>query len=100
RSRKRSFRSTSSLSFDILDNFVLTSAGSVFARKTLIETGRISALLPLDESAKSVVTPRWDRNSRTLYVGDDVVKRFHVPAGNQDVILTAFQEEGWPSCID
>jgi hypothetical protein len=29
-----------------------------------------------------------------------VVKEFKLPAPNQETILTAFQEEGWPPRID
>ena len=28
------------------------------------------------------------------------MKRFRVPAANQEIILAAFQEEGWPEFID
>ena len=29
-----------------------------------------------------------------------MVKRFRVPAENQEAVLSAFQEEGWPFCVD
>jgi hypothetical protein len=45
-------------------------------------------------------SPRWDANTRTLFCGDGVVKRFKLPAANQELILTAFEEEGWPPRID
>jgi len=35
-----------------------------------------------------------------LSLGDRIVKQFHVPASNQEVILNTFQEEGWPRHID
>jgi hypothetical protein len=35
-----------------------------------------------------------------LRVGDFLVKKFRVPAGNQELVLSAFEEEGWPSYID
>lgn len=44
--------------------------------------------------------PRWDAGRRELLVGDTVVKRFRVPAANQELVLQAFEEDGWPSCID
>ena len=33
-------------------------------------------------------------------MGEVVVKRFRWPAENQEQVLDAFQEEGWPSRID
>ena len=37
---------------------------------------------------------------RELTLDDRVVKRFQEPAYIQDLILAAFQEEGWPPVID
>jgi len=44
--------------------------------------------------------PFWDSERRELRLGDIVVKRFRQPARNQEIILAAFQEEGWPPHID
>jgi hypothetical protein len=44
--------------------------------------------------------PRWDKLLRELWVGPVLVKQFRVPASNQDRILTAFQEQGWPPAIE
>jgi len=44
--------------------------------------------------------PRWDRKSRVLRVGSRVVKRYRLPSPNQERILAAFEEEGWPASID
>ena len=33
-------------------------------------------------------------------VGEHVVKQFRVPSPNQEAILDAFQEEGWPTFVD
>jgi hypothetical protein len=35
-----------------------------------------------------------------LRVGEVVVKQFKVPAANQERILAAFEEDGWPIRID
>ena len=40
--------------------------------------------------------PVWDKKRRELRLGDVIVKRFKWPATNQERILQAFQEEGWP----
>jgi hypothetical protein len=50
--------------------------------------------LPLD------VKPTWNARSRELRVGELLVKKFRVPAGNQELVLSAFEEEGWPAYID
>ncbi len=44
--------------------------------------------------------PNWDSDSRTFLVGQHVIKRFRVPSPNQEAVLEAFQEEGWPMSID
>lgn len=44
--------------------------------------------------------PAWDKNLRELRFGKQVVKRFRVPAENQEIILAVFEEEGWPESID
>ena len=48
----------------------------------------------------SELRPRWNRHDRELYFGDQLVKKFSVPAKNQELVLTAFEEEGWPQHID
>lgn len=45
-------------------------------------------------------TPEWDASHRELRYQGQVIKHFRVPAKNQELILTAFQEDGWPHCID
>jgi hypothetical protein len=44
--------------------------------------------------------PEWDPNHRELLFRGQLVKRFRVPAPNQELILAAFEEEGWPQFID
>jgi hypothetical protein len=46
------------------------------------------------------VVPHWDATQRELAVDGQVVKQYHVPARNQERVLAAFQEEGWPDRID
>jgi hypothetical protein len=43
--------------------------------------------------------PSWDGALRQLRWGGLLVKRFRVPAMNQEAILAALEEEGWPPHI-
>ena len=44
--------------------------------------------------------PHWDHDCRELRFGSYLVKQFKVPAENQELILSAFEEEGWPPHLD
>ena len=44
-------------------------------------------------------TPVWDSGRRELRLGDRLVKLFRWPAQNQEAILNAFQQQGWPARI-
>ena len=46
------------------------------------------------------LVPVWDTKRRELRFGNVIVKRFKWPAANQEQVLQAFQEEGWPAKID
>ena len=52
-----------------------------------------------DASACSL-QPLWDRDARELRVGDVVIKRFKWPAENQERVLDAFEDNGWPPRIE
>jgi hypothetical protein len=98
----RTFHRTGTLTFTKRTCFVLTKAGAALAR-TRCES---PAPAPLDkpETPPSAVAgppvPKWDMERQELRVGALVVKQFKVPAPNQEIILAAFQEEGWPPRID
>ena len=87
--------------------FVLTPHGRRFVECLLqrsaadclpLETEPVVASLFPAVSAAPV--PCWDGQRRELSVGQTVVKRFAVPAENQERILSAFQEEAWPVHLD
>ena len=44
--------------------------------------------------------PRWDFQLRELTIRGELVKRFKNPAPCQELVLAAFEEEGWPPRID
>ena len=47
-------------------------------------------------SSAAQLIPRWDEVRRELAVDGQIVKRFRLPAPNQEAVLAAFEEEGWP----
>src|SRR5262249_31861554 len=76
--------------------FVLTAAGATLAKAVPGVSG--PAVDDRPQAAKLV--PRWDGERRELWVGNVLVKRFTQPADNQELLLAAFEEEGWPPCLD
>ncbi|MFN0053552.1 MAG: hypothetical protein ACKV0T_15340 [Planctomycetales bacterium] len=120
--RRRRFREVKSLAVTDHACFVLTDDGYQYACESAdrpIGTPKIIALASL-KSCESVIqetagencvsrqgqtpqadcTPTWDSTLHELRVGDSLVKRFSHPAPSQELILTVFQEEGWPPAID
>jgi hypothetical protein len=112
---RRSFRSTKGLRFLKRTGFVLTPLGVEAARAVAVgefepitraEEGLENDAADASISAKpdatpaSRVVPLWDADLQELRVNGLIVKQFKVPAPNQEMVLAAFQEEGWPARID
>jgi hypothetical protein len=124
--RHRVFRSMGRLNFCKRTCFILTEEGAEFALRV---TGRATSesghwhsaslnghaggtnghAVPVRTELPAVVIqspalpglrPLWDRDRQELRVGTEIVKQFKVPAPNQETVLAAFQEEGWPHRID
>jgi hypothetical protein len=102
---ERSFHPVASLAFTDKTCFILTTTGVSIARQiapAASEPGR----LPAEESRQNVletnrpVVPQWDSGRRELRWASQLVKRYRLPAPNQEAILAAFEEEGWPPRID
>lgn len=74
--------------------FVITPQGIKFRR----ELDDFEVLTTPHDGESPV--PVWDSVRHELRVRNLLIKRFKVPAGNQEAILGAFQEEGWPARID
>lgn len=58
---------------------------------------------PADDPVSETETelkPRWDTVRHELRLGKVLVKKFKWRAANQEAILNAFQEDGWPAHID
>jgi hypothetical protein len=95
---RRRFRPVRSFAFLPGTCFVLTPAGEARLRAAQSETQRVpgaSPRLPLVAEEQ----PRWLPHTRTVFLGHRLVKQFRVPAANQEQVLNAFQEEGWPDRI-
>jgi hypothetical protein len=86
-------------------SLLLTEAGVELARqlgRTASERSSGFDALPylIGAGARTVRTPHWNAILRKLYLGDALVRQYPVAAPNQESVLTAFQEEGWPPRID
>jgi hypothetical protein len=103
----RSFRVFTTLKFQAASCFALTEEGVSVARHWTEFKPIKSDAAPVSSKPSSKLctaeldfAPCWDAASRELRVGASVVKRFRVPAPNQEVVLAAFEEEEWPGRID
>lgn len=107
----RSFHKSHGLTFSKRSCFVITDAGVFAARNREVTqlpdsplavcetTSPPSGRAQLSTSARRVV-PCWDPDLQELRCNGLIVKQYKVPAPNQEMILAAFQEEGWPARID
>jgi hypothetical protein len=83
---------------------ILTATSHVPSRSILYSENGASSLKPIEnghvEISLAAQQPRWDRERKELYYRGSIVKQFKWPAANQETILMAFEEEGWPKRID
>jgi hypothetical protein len=103
----RQFNPTGDLHFTRQTCFVLTqNAISTIARRSDVLDTRDTNTPPiirLSDACQHVDigrVPSWDAKQRVLSLDGLVVKRFTWHAPNQEMILSVFQEEGWPTRID
>lgn len=117
----RSFRRSSGYFFNKDTCLILTPSGAALAehvfRKTAQspkatlsvlaavagETGTRAnapqAAYETNPRATSALKPCWHATRRELSLAGLIVKRFRVPARNQETILSVFEEEGWAEHI-
>jgi len=88
KSSKKTFRRSVAFGISAETCIVLTDAGADWLRA-----------LPPSGQSNRVEKPHWETGRRELLVGAHVVKRFRQPAPSQELILMAFEEEGWPVSI-
>jgi hypothetical protein len=120
----RMFRHWHNLCFQRRTCFVLTATGSQLAKSleasmpVLLPAAGLLPHSPVDEAAEILgnvmaaktlacgkaaeksATPSWDGVRKVLQFDGRLVKQFKVPSPNQEAILAAFHEEGWPPAID
>ena len=117
----RSFHRSNGYFFNNHTCLILTPSGAALAEHVFRETARspratLSALAAVagetaalanarqaayqtNTLARSALKPRWDATRRELSLTGVIVKRFRVPARNQETILSVFEEEGWAEHI-
>ncbi|MBC8872913.1 MAG: hypothetical protein H8E44_26050 [Planctomycetes bacterium] len=103
----REFRATGDLTFTERTCFVLTSNGVAAARQgcdVRSDHGTPCPFMlrvpdPPDVAAEPSL-PKWDAEKRVLCFDGRIVKRFKWHAMNQETVLAAFEEDGWPVRID
>lgn len=74
-----------------------TAAGPAVVSSQVSPQSHVAVSTPHSSVA---LTPIWDQARRELWFDGHLIKRFRQPSPNQETILAAFQEEGWPSSID
>jgi hypothetical protein len=81
--------------------FVLTAAGCQLAYRVIAApVGPRLAAQTCRRPPAPGEKPHWDRAGRALWFAGAVVLRFRRSAGNQERLLDAFEEQGWPPEID
>lgn len=95
----RSFASPGGFTFSGRSCFVVTEDGLAW------QSGHGAPAISNDHqhatpASPAQRSPRWDDQRHELWLGSVLVKRFKWKAANQESVLAAFEEEGWPSRID
>jgi hypothetical protein len=96
RGKRRRFRPLSNLAIPARTCFILTAAGDALADRCPHGT----AAGPPPAATAAAPRPHWDGQTRRLCWRGLLVKAFRQPAPNQELLLAALEEEGWPPRID
>jgi hypothetical protein len=76
------------------------AAGAGGPSTAVVPAARPVATPTVARSTAARPVPEWDPTLRELRFRGQVIKRFRVPAPNQELVLNAFQAEGWPEWIE
>jgi hypothetical protein len=103
--QERQFQRTELLNVSEASCVVLTPRGVALARKVLSQRGptepaRPAASAPAQTVRAQPIRPSFDSQRRQLRLGDAIIKEFKLPSPNQEAVLLALEEEGWPPRID
>ncbi|MBI2824597.1 MAG: hypothetical protein HYX69_07930 [Planctomycetia bacterium] len=102
----RRFHNTGPLSINDSTCAVLTPDGAAVARDACSAESVLALARPVEPvhlgpaAPDARAVPKWDHQRRQLRVGGRIVKEFKLPSPNQETVLVAFEEEGWPARID
>ncbi len=102
-SPRRQFQRSKCLAFTDHSCFVLTEAGCRLASASLKIPAQdipVEGAASTVQTADSTMVPKWDGTIRQLSVSGRLVKQFRLPATNQETILKALEEDGWPPRVD
>ncbi len=102
----RRFGWQQNLSFTAETCFVLSNVGAALCNGLRRGPGAVSSPTlavavqsPPDPASAAAGRPQWDPQRRVLRMGDQLVKCFRLTAPNQEAVLTAFEDAGWPQRI-
>ncbi len=90
---KRKFELAGTYSIGDSSCFVLTSNLETQKKQASMHVQDVEPVQP------ATAQPHWDLKLRRLMYEGKLIKHFRCPAQNQETILSAFQEEGWPERI-
>jgi hypothetical protein len=95
----RLFRETSQYQFSDRSCFILTEPGRKFAEHLVEAELASSRMATVAATPSTCSVPTWNLQRKELWLSGCLIKRFRVHSPNQEGILEAFQEEGWPERI-
>ena len=103
---RRNFGPGGYLTFDSHTCFILTQQGVSIANEICerhlnqVPLAKSRGTRERDSHRATLLKPTWIADRQQLYLGDDLIKEFKLPAMNQTTILATFEEEGWPPHVD
>jgi hypothetical protein len=101
--KQRAFRPPSGLGLARRSCFTLSETSLPIARQIIAHAAHLQALTVhagAGEMSRLDFVPFWDGERRELRLGNVLIKRYRQPAKNQETVLAAFQEDGWPAHVD
>ena len=77
--------------------FILTEAGLALAAECFGSNDQTNLTAIVNHPRPAPPPhPHWDAELRELSADGRLIKRYRTRAANQEAVLTAFEEEGWP----